>query len=56
MMMARLAQYWLMDFYSQVLDQRMSIIGKIRNRIMMGQMRQTSDDLTEHEEQDRRAA
>jgi hypothetical protein len=23
---------------------------------MMGQMRQTSDDLTEHEEQDRRAA
>ncbi len=43
-------------FYSQVLDQRMSIIGKIRNRILMGQMRQTSDDLTEHEEQDRRAA
>jgi len=29
MMMARLAQYWLMDFYSRVLDQRMSIIGKI---------------------------
>ncbi len=55
-MMARLAQYWLMDFYSRVLDQRMSIIGKIRNRILMGQMRQTSDDLTEHEEQDRRAA
>jgi hypothetical protein len=27
MMMARLAQYWLMDFYSRVLDQRMSIIG-----------------------------
>ncbi len=55
-MMARLAQYWLMDFYSRVLDQRMSIVGKIRNRILMGQMRQTSDDLTEHEEQDRRAA
>jgi len=34
----------------------MSIIGKIRNRIMMGQSRQTSDALTEHEEQDRRAA
>jgi rRNA processing protein Gar1 len=50
MMMARLAHYWLMDFYSRVLDQRMSIIGKIRNRILMGQMRQTSDDLTEHEE------
>ncbi len=55
-MMARLAQYWFMDFYSQVLDQRMSIVGKIRNRILMGQMRQTSDNLTEHEEQDRRAA
>ena len=53
MLMARLAQYWLMDFYSRVLDQRMSIIGKIRNRIMMGQTRQTSDALTEHEEQDR---
>jgi len=56
MMMSRLAQYWLMDFYSRVLDQRMSIIGKIRYRIMMGQTRQTSDDLTEHEEQDRHAA
>jgi hypothetical protein len=57
MLMARLSQYWLMDFYSaRVLDQRMSIIGKIRNRIMMGQSRQTSDALTEHEEQDRRAA
>jgi hypothetical protein len=54
MLMARLAQYWLMDFYSRVLDQRMSIIGKIRTRIMMGQTRQTSDDLTKHEEQDRR--
>ena len=53
--MARLAQYWLMDFYSRVLDQRMSIIGKMRTRIMMGQTRQTSDDLTEHEEQDRHA-
>ena len=34
----------------------MSIIGKIGNRIMMGQSRQTSDALTEHEEQDRHAA
>jgi len=56
MLMARLSQYWLMDFYSRVLDQRRSIIGKIRNRIMMGQSRQTSDALTEHEEQDRCAA
>ncbi len=29
MMMSRLAQYWLMDISSWVLDQRMSIIGKI---------------------------
>jgi hypothetical protein len=56
MLMARLAQYWLMDFYLQVLDQRMSIIGKIKTRIMMGQTRQTSDHLTVHEDQDRRAA
>jgi hypothetical protein len=30
MLMARLAQYWLMDFYSRVLDQRMSIVGKMK--------------------------
>jgi hypothetical protein len=53
--MARLAQYLLMDFHLQVLDQRMSIIRKIKIWIMMGQIRQTSDNLTEHEEQDRRA-
>jgi hypothetical protein len=56
MLMVRLAQYWLMDFYSRVLDQRMSIIRKIKTWIMMGQSRQISDNLTEHEEQDRRAA
>jgi hypothetical protein len=56
MLMARLAQYWLMDFYSRVLDQRMSIIWKIKTWIMMGQTRQTSNNLTEHEEQDRCAA
>ncbi len=44
-----------MDFYSRVIDQRMSIIRKIKTRIMMGQTRQTSDNLTEHEEQDRHA-
>jgi hypothetical protein len=53
MLLARVAQYWLMDFYLRVLDQRMSIIGKMRNRIMMGQARQISDDLNEHKEQDR---
>ncbi len=56
MLMARLAQYLLMDFYSRVLDQRMSIVRKMKTRIMMGQNRQTSDTLTEHEEQDRLAA
>jgi hypothetical protein len=56
MLMAWLAKYWLMDFYLRVLDQRMSIIRKIKTQIMMGQTRQISDNLTEHEEQDRRAA
>ena len=56
MLMARLAQYWLMDFYSRVLDQRMSIVRRMKTRIMMGQNRQTPDILTEHEEQDRHAA
>jgi hypothetical protein len=53
MLMAQLAQYWLMDFYLRVLDQRMSIIRKIKTWIMMGQTRQTSNTLTKHEEQDR---
>ncbi len=34
----------------------MSIIGKMRYQIMMGQARQISDDLNEHKEQDRHAA
>ena len=55
-LMARLAQYWLMDFCSRVLDQRMSIIGKMKTLIMMGHSRQTSDALTEYEERGRRAA
>jgi hypothetical protein len=56
MLMAWLAQYWLMDFCLQVLDQRMSIIWKIKTWIMMEQTRQISDNLTKHEEQDRHAA
>ena len=31
MLMSRVAQYWLMDFYSCVCDQRLSIIGSIKN-------------------------
>jgi hypothetical protein len=50
MLMVWLAQYWLMDFNLRVLDQRMSIIRKIKTRIMMGQTRQTSNNLTKHEE------
>ena len=56
MLMARVDQYWLMDFYSRVLDQRMSIISKIKNCILMGQNRQPADALKKHEEQDRIAA
>jgi hypothetical protein len=56
MLMGRLAQYWFIDFYSRVLDQRRSIIWKMKTRIMMGQTRQIFDNLTKHEEQDRHAA
>ena len=56
MLMARVAQYWLMNFYSRVLDKRMSIIGIIKNHIMMVQTRQASDALNKHEEQGRLAA
>jgi hypothetical protein len=38
------------------IDQKMSFIRKIKTQIVMGQTRQTSDNLTKHEEQDRRAA
>ncbi len=30
MLMARLAQYWLIDFYSRVLDQRMRIVRRMK--------------------------
>ena len=55
-LMSRLAQYWLMDFYSRVLDQQMSAVRKLQGRIMMGQKRQQSVNPTEHEEDERRAA
>jgi hypothetical protein len=45
-----------MDFYSRVCDQRLSIIGDIRNQIMMGQTRERSNELTDQEEEDRHAA
>ncbi len=52
-LMFRLAQYWLLDFFSRIRDQRLSIIGQMIDQIMMGQPRQTrntysvEDDLDE---------
>ena len=40
MMMSRLAQYWVLDFFSRIRDQRLSVIDQLRDRIMMGQQRQ----------------
>ncbi len=40
-LMFMLAQYWLLDFFSCIRDQRLSIIGQMRDQIMMGQPRQT---------------
>jgi hypothetical protein len=37
MLMDRLAQFWLLDLFSRICDQRLSIIGQMRYRIMMGQ-------------------
>ncbi len=54
-LMFRLAQYWLLDFLSRIHDQRLSIIGQMRDQIMMGQPRQTrntynvEDDLDKEE-------
>jgi hypothetical protein len=35
MLMFRLAQYWLLDFFSHIRDQSLSIIGQMRDQIMM---------------------
>ena len=56
MLMSRLAQYWLMDFYSRVLDQRMSAVRKLQGRILMGQNRMRRVNLTQQEEDERREA
>jgi hypothetical protein len=54
-LMFRLAQYWLLDFFPHIRDQRLGIIGQMRDPIMMGQPRQTrntysvEDDLDEEE-------
>ena len=56
MLMSRLAQYWLMDFYSRVLDQQMSAVRKLQGRILMGQNRMRRVNLTEQEEDERREA
>jgi hypothetical protein len=56
MMMDRLAQYWLLDLFLRILDQRLSIIGQMREPIIMGQPRQSRkrnsvDDNLEDKEQ-----
>jgi hypothetical protein len=56
MLMSWVAQYWRMDFYSRVCDQRLPIIGNIMNQILMGQTRERSVELTDQEEEDRHAA
>jgi hypothetical protein len=38
-LMFRLAQYWLLDIFSRICDQRLSIIVQMRDQIMMGQPR-----------------
>ncbi len=55
-LMSRVGQYWLMDFYSHVCDQRLLIIGNLNNRIMMGRTRERSVGLTNQEEEDKNAA
>jgi hypothetical protein len=37
MLMDKLAQYWLLDVFSRICDQRLSIIEQMRDCIMMGQ-------------------
>ncbi len=55
MLMFRLAQYWLLNFFSRICNQRLSIIGQMRDQIMTGQSRQrrntysVEDDLEEEE-------
>jgi hypothetical protein len=45
-LMARLTQFWLMDLYSRILDQRLSAVRNMNTRIMMGQNRRASNTLT----------
>ncbi len=56
MFMARLVQYWVLDAYSCVLDQRLRIVGKIKSQIMMDQPWTKSTKLTVLEEEDIDAA
>ncbi len=40
MMLEQLAQYWLLDLYSQIHDKKLGTIGQLTDQIMMGQLRQ----------------
>ena len=54
-LMDRLCQYWLLDLFSRVRDDRLSVIEQLRDRILMGQTRQekkiysADDDIDEEE-------
>jgi hypothetical protein len=59
MLMFKLAQYWLLDFLPRICDQRLSIIGQIRDQIMMGQPRQRRNTYSvedDFEEEEKRGA
>jgi hypothetical protein len=48
-LLPRVAQYWLMDFYSRCLDARLDVIQQMNNRIMMGQIRTKKVATLSHE-------
>ena len=54
-LMHELSQYWMLDLFSCVRDERLSVIDQISDRIMMGQSRQrrkiysADDDIDEEE-------
>ena len=56
MLMARLAQYWVLDVYSRILDHRMNIVDKLSSAIMMGQPRQRPNSEEQIDEDEQEAA
>jgi hypothetical protein len=56
MLTARLAQYWVLDVYSRILDHRMNIIEKLSSALMMGQPRQRPNSEEQLDKDDQEAA